>query len=815
MNTHFKTGPAFWVLSAALGAAPLQAMAQTAASSPPAAQAAQPETLQEVIVTAQKRSQSISNVGMAITAVSGAQLQQLRVTDVSDLSKLDPSFVASQSFYGTPVYTIRGVGYNDYSLAASPTVSVYSDEVPYPYLALTKAVSFDLERVEVLKGPQGTLFGQNATGGAVNYIDAKPTHEFAAGLAGSYTSWNAANINGFVSGPITSTLTGRLAFDVNEGGAWQKSESRPNDHLGDRDQKRLRSIVEWRPSDRLKVDLKVVGWTDNSDTLAPQQIGLVPGNPGVYPNSPAANPASYAGRTYTSIVGETVLPTPTKDTQAEWASGVNPKMDEHAYQFAGRAEYKVAENILLTLLGSYQQYDQRDLYYNTGTATVQSTLTSGRVASGYTELRLSGQAFDKRLEWLIGADYSDTTSHEQQLTHLGTTAEFGLIQLPFLFGQSTHFSAPFQYVRNYAIGENSSEAVFGNVEYHLLPNLSVHGGIRYTSTDIKNSEASYDVDGLLGPGLTDIEIVRKLPYSPIGQGGITTFGPNGIPGVQNDKLDENNVSWRLGGDWKPFARTLIYATVSKGYKSGSFPVLPASVYVQLLPVKQESVLAYELGLKSRFFDNRIEVDGAVFYYDYRDKQVYSSVPDPLGIFGVLNALVNVPKSDEKGAELAVKYHPIRGLTLSASTTYIDSRVDDDFSGYNPYSLTTQINLKGEAFPNTPKWAARLGGQYDWDVLGGRYGAYVGFDASYVGSSQGQFGNASAVAQGFPSLEIKSYATLDLRAGLDSRDGHWRFQVFGQNVTNTYYWTQATHVFDTAVRFAGAPATFGASIAYRY
>lgn len=822
MYCRMRTGAALYVLGAELVLIPMVAVGQAAGPANPSGQtasasgaAAGGDQLAEIIVTAQKRSQSISEVGMSITALSGAQLQEQGITDVAGLSKIDPSFVVSQSFYGTPIYTIRGVGYNDFSLAASPTVSVYTDEVPYPYLALTKAVSFDLERVEVLKGPQGTLFGQNATGGAVNYVNAKPTATLTAGFGASYTDWNAANFNGFISGPLTDTLSGRLAFDINEGGAWQKSESRPDDRLGDLDQIRLRGMLEWRPVDSLRVAMTVTGWRDNSDTLAPQAIGLVPANPGSYPNTPFANPA-LAGRTYASIVGLTPLPFPTADTQAEWAANSFPRADEHDYQVSGRVEYEVSQQLMLTYVGSYQRYEQNDLYDNTGTLEAQNTQTSGLVTSGYNELRLSGRLFDSKVDWLLGGDYSRVTTDEDQFSHLGTTAAFGLIQLPVLLHLSTHYLDPFNSLRNISTDRNTSKAVFANLEYHLTADFAVHGGIRYTSTDIDHSECSYDADGNLAAGFNYLLLTQRIVLTPpLGQGSCVTLGPARTPQIYTGQLDQNNVSWRVGADWHPLSQTLVYATVSKGYKSGNFPTLPSSDYVQLLPVTQESVLAYEIGSKSRLLDERLEVDGAVFYYDYRDKQLSSAVPDPLRIFGVLNAIVNIPKSSEKGAELAVKYRPIQGLTLTASTTYLDSRVDGDFPGYNPYSLNATINLKGEPFPNTPKWSARLGGQYSWEILPGRYSAYVGLDGNYVGSSQGQFGNNSAVAEGFPSLEIASYATLDLRAGLDSDDGHWRFQVFGRNVTNKYYWTQAIHIDDAAVRFAGMPATFGASVAYRY
>ncbi|HUD93469.1 TonB-dependent receptor plug domain-containing protein [Sphingobium sp.] len=142
----------------------------------------QPAGLGDIIVTAQKREQAINDVPLSITAASGEKLANQGVTNVSDLVKIVPGFNYTESAFATPVYTLRGIGFYDTSLAAKPTVSIYQDQVPIPFSIMTRGATLDLERVEVLKGPQGTLFGSNATGGAINYIAAKPTSTFKAGL---------------------------------------------------------------------------------------------------------------------------------------------------------------------------------------------------------------------------------------------------------------------------------------------------------------------------------------------------------------------------------------------------------------------------------------------------------------------------------------------------------------------------------------------------------------------------------------------------------------------------------------------------------
>src|SRR5712672_1122550 len=202
--------------------------------------------LEEVVVTAEKRSERARDVPMSITAVTAEQLEKQGVVAVSDLTKLVPGFTYQPSDYGTPVYTIRGVGQKDVAIAVSPTVSVYVDQVPIPYSAETLGAAFDLERLEVLKGPQGTLFGQNSTGGAMNFIAAKPTNHLDAGADVTYGRFNEADAQGFLSGPLSDTVSVRVALRTEQRDAWQTSETR-SASLGVRNFSTGRLLLDWKP----------------------------------------------------------------------------------------------------------------------------------------------------------------------------------------------------------------------------------------------------------------------------------------------------------------------------------------------------------------------------------------------------------------------------------------------------------------------------------------------------------------------------------------------------------------------------------------
>ena len=251
------------------------------------------------------------------------------------------------------------------------------------------------------------------------------------------------------------------------------------------------------------------------------------------------------------------------------------------------------------------------------------------------------------------------------------------------------------------------------------------------------------------------------------------------------------------------ANTLFYANVSKGYKSGSFPTLSASSYVQFTPVKQESVLAYEVGSKTTLFDRKLQLNAAAFYYDYTDKQIRGEKPDP--VFGNLEALVTIPKSHIDGFELSATARPLAGLTIAPAITLVQTRIDGTFTNVNPFGVTG--NFAGEPFPYTPEWSGNLDVNYE-RPLTSSLSWFVGGNLSYQDSTNGGFGQ-------LPELDVRSYALLDLRAGIANESRNWRVSLYGQNVTNQYYWVSADHAADAITRYAGMPATYGVRLSYRF
>jgi outer membrane receptor protein involved in Fe transport len=265
-----------------------------------------------------------------------------------------------------------------------------------------------------------------------------------------------------------------------------------------------------------------------------------------------------------------------------------------------------------------------------------------------------------------------------------------------------------------------------------------------------------------------------------------------------------------GLNWKPDRDSLIYANVTKGYKAGTFPSVTAILASQYEPIKQESVLAYELGFKLEPI-SRVQLSGAAFYYKYNDKQLQGIRFVPL--FGNLPALVSVPKSEVRGAELEATVRPLQRLRLSGGVTYIDSKVQrapvDAITGQPTIvdRILGPFDITGKAFPNTPKWNAVSDAEYGFP-LSNQFSGFIGASATYRSSTLAVFSLS-------PQFKMNSYTLLDLRAGLETSDGKLRLQVWGHNVTDKYYWIQATATGDTFTRVPGMPATFGVTLTGRF
>jgi len=740
--------------------------------------------LQELIVTAQKRGESVNTVPMSIVAATGEQMARRGITQVRDLEKLVPGFTYTDSQFGTPVYTLRGVGFSDVAMGGRPTVSIYLDEVPIPFSIETRGTTLDLERVEVLKGPQGTLFGQNSTGGAINYIAAKPTPSFESGLDVSYGRFNATEIGGFVSGPITDSLGARVALNVSDAGDWQTSVS-SNLKAGGGPIYSGRVLLDWRPDDRLRFQLSLNGYRDKGSSLAPQLVTVSPSIPALAPLIP-------------DLVN--FMPTPANNRAADWDPDFELRRRDTFYQASGRIDYNLTPHLVLTSLTSASTYEAHTPKVFTGLHTQTETLTTGNIHGVFQELRVSGD-LSEAWKFMVGVNYA--YDHVFQSNY--NTLQGGTISLSFV-----PLGLPvFRDFIDYSDSRTDTEAVFANTDYRISDQLKVYGGVRYTHDKTDFAACSRDAGdnnavSVFGPLYNVIRGQLGLPPNPpLAPGACLTANPQLVPTEARVSLGEHNVSWRVGGDWAPTQHTLVYANVSKGYKAAGFPNFGATATAQYTPAVQEALMSYEVGAKLGLLHRTLQVNGAAFYYEYDNKQVLGFYVDP--IFGPINRLVNVPHSTLKGAEITIDWAPISGLTVGVAGSYIDSKIKDHFTNFNANGQAQDFG--GEPFPNTPKYQVVATGDYRFPLTES-LNAFVGADVRYASRTNSQLGKQALTS-------VRAYTLVDLRAGVETPDGRWRLTAWGRNVGDTYYWSGAYRTTDTVVRFAGRPATFGLALRYRY
>jgi outer membrane receptor protein involved in Fe transport len=817
----------------------------------------------EIIVTANKREQSINDVGLTIQAASSEALDNRGIREVGDLSKLVAGFTAAQSVFSTPVYTLRGIGLYDGTVGAAPAVAIYTDQIPRNFPVMSDGLELDVERVEVLKGPQGTLFGQSSTGGAINYIVGRPTDHFTAGFGASYERFSRADISGYVSGPLSDNLRARLAVRAITGGAWQYSVTRPDDRNGDTRKIMGRLSLDWTPTETIQIQGSLTGGRDRSDPQAPQYSGTLynvysaasfaaananpatinpfgyvdellyaqlttPGSPG-YRADLIANQNTAVTRmngvgsinAYRPEVAAgslALLGTPVVRNirGADWSPGFLRRNDDRYWQATLRADIELSDSITFTTISAFAKKKfNHTLDLDATSADAVNFPSFGDLKTFNQEVRLSGKI--NRLNWIIGANFD----------HLKTSDNNDYILHDYVVNDPLNWGVtgigPIQDTHNLFDTKMKTWAGFANAEFQATDNITISGGIRYTKN---NQSAAYCYSDISAEqrgsaiftafsqafGAPSSFQVRPGDCFVLGDG--TPGYPNGISVIDpiRVKQNEDNWSFRAGLNYKLNGGGLIYANISQGYKAGVFSNIGASVMSQYVPATQEKLISYEGGFKLPLAGNKLQINGSVFYYDYTDKQVRAKVQD--AVWGLLERLINVPKSRVWGLEGELAARPIDGLILSGSATYIDSKVTKSFSQFNNSPVYNTLgftgDLKGSELPFTPNFMANADIQYEWEM--GNIRPFIGGTFVYQGSSNATFENEVLRADFF---KIPSWKTVDLRAGFSSSDGSWKFSIYGRNVFNERIITAPTYFLDAYFNMTAKPVVYGASVSWKY
>ncbi len=811
--------------------------------------------LESITVTAQRREESANDVPMSIQAFGGDQLDTLRVNEVDDLQALVPSFSVSQSYQGVPTYTLRGIGFNTINVSATSTVGTYVDEVAYPYPFMNSGPMFDIERIEVLKGPQGTLFGRNTTAGLINVVTNKPVDEFQASVSADIGNYDTWNLEGMVNVPLAENVQARFAIrSENSDEGWQESISRGEDR-GTVDKLGFRAALAIQPTDKLEIDLSYNGWINKSDTIAGQAIGLTPNTDPTFIVPGTNGPSTASGFNQPGLVDFINSNFPTNAEQADWApsylrsadigagEGIDGPHEENSSFDAIKlgVSYEFDNEMRLVSLTGYNKLD-REAVLDWSGVPFQILLQDieGEIKSFSQELRLEGST--DKVDWLVGAYYGkdETTDGNRTMlrdnanSNFVSTAAYLLTVDPTALGfppqmaglvslvnvdpetgqpySAAELLSSFQTYYDTGDFESTTTSIFANADWELTPEFSLTTGLRYTDDKQEYVGCSGDVNGSMQPNVNVFNRVfftaiygLATPPAPLLENGCNTYDleTNSFTAVTSD-VKEDNVSWRVVGNWTPASleNTLFFASVSKGYKSASTPVNAASKSEQNAPATQESLLAYEVGVKAGLFDQRMQANASLFYYDYTDKQVSSFFPDP--IYRALSRLQNAPEGEAYGLDAELTWLVAEHLTAIGGLTLLQTEFGT-FETSDAFGLPT--NRQGDPFMYSPETTASLTLMYDRPVSD-----TLGFRSALSGRWQSE---STAGDPDDPQYDIDSYGVLNGSVGIYSLDDNWEVSVWGKNLTDEYYWQQIASNANVVLRFAGRPRTYGASLSYRF
>ncbi|MFC6197025.1 TonB-dependent receptor [Ponticaulis profundi] len=836
------------------------ALAQEATEAEAAPAAAEPEAdqsmkLTTVTVTAQRREESANDVPMAIQAFGAEQMDTLRVNSVDDLQSLVPSFTVSQSYQGVPTYTLRGIGFNTINMSATSTVGTYVDEVAYPYPIMNSGPVFDIERIEVLKGPQGTLFGRNTTAGLFNVVTNKPSEEFEASLKADLGNYQTFNYEGMMNLPISDTFQARFAFrQETSAEGWQKSMSH-DETRGKVDKTGYRLALAWQPTPMFDVDFSYNGWLNKSDTLGGQAIGLTP-NTNPFFIVPGTNgPSTASGFLEPGLLDFIQNNQPTSGEDADWAPrarreatvggvpGLEGPLEEDSRFDAVKLglNYEFDNGMRVVSLTGYNKLERESMLDWSGAPfQILTQDIDGEIESLSQEIRLEGET--GIASWLVGAYYGKDEITDSNQTNLRdnansnfvSTAAYLLTVDPTQLGFPPEIAglvaamnidpetgAPYtaaellnSFQTYYDIGEfeTTTWSIFANADWDISPELTLTTGVRYTEDSQDYVGCSGDINGSMQPNVNVFNRVfftglygLAVPPAALEENGCNTYSEtNNAFGPVVSDLTEDNVSWRVVANYTPerFDDLLLFASVSQGYKGASVPVNAASKAEQNFPATQESLLAYELGVKAGLLNGRMQANASVFYYDYEDKQVSTYFPDP--IYRALSQLQNAPSGKAYGFDGELTWLVFDSLTAIAGATFLHTEYGS-FETFDTFG--TPINREGDPFLYSPEETLSLSLIYDREVS-----PNWGLEASLSGRWQS---DSTASSPDDELYDIDAYGTLNGSIGLYTLDDKWKVSLWGKNLTDEYYWQQVISNANTVIRFAGKPRTFGLSLSYTY
>ena len=733
-----------------LGARLLASTAMTlglAALAPATAQAAdETSEVETLIVTANKRAENIQEVPMSVSAVSGDYLEKAGITSATELSRFIPSVAITQSNNNrnTTVF-IRGIGTSGTNPGIESSVGIFIDGVYILAAGPIQSNLQDVSTVEVLRGPQGTLYGRNTPVGAINITSRAPTKSFEAMVTGRIGDYQDRGVSGYVGGGIAENLNARLSGYISSRDGYEKNLSGPK--VNDVDQYGLRGRAQWTPTDTITGDFvayysHIKSHCCTGDQLAP------------------SSPTGIATPGFLAAAAATGHPFRNYDDTDHVVDDDSPGLDiTKIYGLSTTFNIDLPKDFTLTSITAFNGY--KDDIKNLAADFLPQVTTVGSNqflrAEGYSEeIRLTSPA-EKRLSYIAGIYLFSESITYTTVTRLGPNANRVLPPAPgrrFLEGDQSNF---------YYTQKTESYAGFGQATFKVTDAFRLTGGLRY-SHDKKDSYILSTVN----------------PTASAAARSVFAINPLGAVGRK-----EHKVTWSAGAQFDVAPDVMVYALAATGYKTGGFNARSAAAGV---PVEfgPEETLTYEAGIKSVLLDRKLVLNADI--YSMKLKQFQDSILNPLTGSGFIVA--NAGDRRVRGFEGDAQYRPIDPLSFKASVSYMDGEFTDYSAGQCNVLKAANgtkpgtCNYNGLTPSQTPKWS--------WSLVANWQSALADTGLEWFAT-----GDISYTDDKFlePTLDPRGYQTdvtlVGLRVGITSPKQGWRIAAYGRNLTDEAYYAQKT------------------------
>jgi iron complex outermembrane recepter protein len=717
-----------------------------------AAEVADDSAVMDIVVTAQRRSERVQDIPVAISAFGGEQIARAGIASLENIAPRVPSFYFGSFGAARPQLYIRGIGTRSFDPGSESSVGVFADDVYLGRSSGSFGAMKDIDRVEVLRGPQGTLYGRNTIGGAINVISKAPTDELTGNFEGGLSNFKGYNLFGAVGGPIAGE---KLMFRV---AAWREEREGYviNTLSGNKFQgienTGARARLTIAPSDPLKIELTAEYMDDGNKAAF-----------GGFNQGTFGNPASVFFRGSGPIV--------TNPDLRRGAISFDPFLDRQVQSYIGRVEYD-AGAATFTSISAFRKLDirdGRDLEGSSLDIIDQSSVESSkqftqefRIAST-PDGSLSGNGL---VDWIIGGFYYHDSSDRVDSFRLGINSAVRA---------AAGTPANDNTIADYKI---ESFALFGQATVHLGEVFDLTLGGRYSHDSKRAIQSGTTTDG--AP-------LIAVPFTTTNRAKYRSFDPRIV------------LAYKISPDAN------VYASFSTGFKSGGFQYVPFSRAQADVLFDPEDIKAYEIGFKTEWLDRALRVNGAAYYYDYKNLQI-SRIILPPGTTAPVSLISNAASSTIKGLDLEITARPARSFEVNIAYGYLDAK-------YDSYVFNATTDFSNTRMVRAPKHSINVGAEWRVPVWGDGEFSLRG-DYALTGDFFHEPGEGNiAFGTGIPLTAEDGYGLLDLRATL-TKD-NWRVTGYVNNLGNTKYRRTINALGNTVVGFAGAPRIYGLKLGYSF